>query len=199
MPQQTNTLLQQSCSLIVQGNTDAAISALQELLGQHHDNAAALQMLGLAHVMRGDMHSAATLLRQACVVTPENAPLRLHLARAEWETGLPAQAAASYQQAIALGCADPDTQVDCATALQALKRHATALEYCDAALTQHPCHARAWKTEANLLHELKRMEEALACHDHALGLQPDATAWSNKAARRPGRCVPMPSSIPGFR
>jgi tetratricopeptide (TPR) repeat protein len=182
MPQQTDTLLQQSCSLIVQGNTDAAISALQELLGQHHDNAAALQMLGLVHVMRGDMHGAARLLRQACVITPENGSLRLHLARAEWETGLPAQAAASYQQAIALGCADADTQVDCAIALQALKRHAVALEHCDAALAQDPRHARAWKTKANLLHELKRMEEALACHDHALALQPDATAWSNKAA-----------------
>ena len=182
MSQPIETLLQNACDHLQQGNIADATALLQQLLAHHPACAPGLQMLGMVHAMQGDMRGAARLLRQACVVAPDNGTLRLHLARIEWEIGLPAQAAASYEQAIASGCASPDIRIDCAVALQALKQYPAALLQCDAALAQDPDHARAWSTRANLLHQQNRMEEALASHARAIALAPDAKAWSAQAA-----------------
>ena len=176
------TVLQDACNFLQQDNPAAATALLQQLLAHHPGCAAGLQMLGMLHAMQGDMRGAARLLRQACVVAPDNGPLRLHLARTEWEIGLPAQAAASYEQAIASGCDCADIRIDCAVALHALKQYPAALLQCDAALAQDPGHARAWSTRARLLHQQDRLAEALACHARAIALAPDAKAWSAQAA-----------------
>lgn len=182
MSDHIEAVLQNACGHLEHGNTAAAIATLQDLLAGYPACAPALQMLGMVHAMQGDMRGAARLLRQACVVAPENGGLRVHLARVEWELGLPAQAAASYQQAIVHGCGTPDIQVDYAIALQALKQYAAACLQCDAAIAQEPGHARAWNTRATLLHQQNHLEEALACHERALGLSPNAKGWSGKAA-----------------
>lgn len=182
MSQDIETMLQSTCECLQQGNIVNGTTLLHELLSEHPGCAPGLQMLGMVHAMQGDMRAAARLLRQACVVAPDSGSLRLHLARIEWELGMPAQAAASYEHAIASGCTSPDIRTDCAVALQALKNYPAALQQCDAALEQDPHHARAWHTRANLLHQQNRMDEALCCHERAIALAPHAKAWSAKAA-----------------
>jgi tetratricopeptide (TPR) repeat protein len=178
----TETVLRTVCKLLEQGDSATATALLQRLLASHPGCAPALQMLGLLCAMQGDLRGAARLLRQACVVEPENSSLRLHLARIEWEIGMPAQAAASYEQAIACDRATPDMRVDYAVALQALKQYPAALAQCEQAIATDPLHARAWSTMANLLHRQNRLEEALDCHEQAASLTPSARVWSAKAA-----------------
>jgi tetratricopeptide (TPR) repeat protein len=178
----TETALRIACELLEQGDSAKATALLQRLLASHPSCAPALQMLGLVHAMHGDLRGAARLLRQACVVEPENGSLRLHLARIEWEIGMPAQAAASYEQAIAYREATPDMRVDYAVALQALKQYPAALAQCEQAVATDPFHARAWSTMARLLHQQDRLEEALDYHERATSLASNARAWSAKAA-----------------
>jgi tetratricopeptide (TPR) repeat protein len=139
-------------------------------------------MLGLVCAMQGDLRGAVRLLRQACVVEPENGSLRLHLARIEWENGMPAQAAASYEQAIACHCTSADVRVDYAIALQALKQHPAALVQCEQAIAADPFLARAWHTMATLLHKQNHFDKALGCYEHAIAIAPNARSWSAKAA-----------------
>src|SRR6476620_6069399 len=101
MPLTIEVNRQKACSLLEQGESADAASLLRHLLASRPACAPALQMLGLICAMQGDRRGAVWLLRQACVVDPENGSLRRHLARLEWENGMPAQAAASYEQAIA--------------------------------------------------------------------------------------------------
>jgi tetratricopeptide (TPR) repeat protein len=82
------------------------------------------------------------------------------------EIGMLAQAVAAFHQAMALGCTAPDMLVDCAVALRKLEQHAEPIDLCRRAMTQDPTHAMGWQTQANLLHRRKRLDEALACHDH---------------------------------
>ena len=170
--------LRTACALLDRGESMQAAALLQELIRSHPACAPALQMLGLVRAMQGDMRSAVRLLRQACVVEPENGSLRRHLARVEWEIGMPAQAAASYEQAIACDQASPDMRVDYAVALQALKQHPAAIAQCEQAIATNPFHARAWSTLANLHHTKNRFTEALACHERATSLVPGARTWS---------------------
>lgn len=181
MPNHIAALLGSACAHAEHGQFDAAASTLHSLLAVEPGNAAAMQLLGLVQARQGDLRSAARTLRQACLAAPDHGPLHVHLARVEWELGLPAQAAAAYQRSIALGCATPDMLIDYAIALEKLERHAQALDACQEALAQSPDHARGWQTRANLLHAMKRLDESLACHDRALALMPDAIAWSGKA------------------
>jgi tetratricopeptide (TPR) repeat protein len=178
----TETALRIACELLERGDSAKAITLLQRLLASHPACAPALQMLGLVHAMQGDFRGAARLLRQACVVEPENGSLRLHLARIEWEIGMPAQAAASYEQALAYQDATPDMRVDYAVALQALKQYPAALAQCEQAVATDPFHARAWSTMGTLLHQQNRLQEALDYHERATSLAPNARAWSAKAA-----------------
>jgi len=182
MPSTTEKSLQTACDLLEQGDRVQAAAVLQHLLSFFPACAPALQMLGLVCAMQGDMRGAARLLRQACVVEPENGSLRLHLARIEWENGMPAQAAASYEQAIACHCASADVRVDYAIALQALKQHPAALVQCEQAIAADPLHARAWHTMGSLLHQQNCFDEALGCHERAIAIAPDARAWLAKAA-----------------
>lgn len=181
MPKQIDALLSTACTHAEHGQFEPAASTLHALLTLEPDNAAAMQLLGLVQAKQGDLRSAARTLRQACLVAPDHGPLHVHLARVEWELGLPAQAAAAYQRAIELGCATPDILVDCAIALEKLQRHTQALGLCHTALAHAPAHARGWQTQANLLHAMKRLDEALACHDRALALMANAIGWSGKA------------------
>lgn len=181
MPNHIEALLHTACAYAEHGEFDKAASTLNALLTLEPDNATAMQLLGLVQAKQGDLRNAARTLRQACLAAPEHGLLHVHLARMEWELGLPAQAAAAYQQAIALGCATPDILVDCAVALEKLQRHAEALDFCRRALAQAPADARGWQTQANLLHAMNKLDEALACHDRALDLMPDAIGWSGKA------------------
>jgi tetratricopeptide (TPR) repeat protein len=178
----TETALRIACELLEQGDSAKATALLQRLLASHPTCAPALQMLGLVNAMQGDLRGAARLLRHACVLEPENGSLRLHLARIEWEIGMPAQAAASYEQAIAYRGATPDMRVDYAVALQALKQYPAALAQCEQAVATDPFHARGWSTLAKLLHQQNRLEQALECHERVTSLAPDARAWSAKAA-----------------
>ena len=181
MPKPIEALLHTACAHAEGGEFDTAASTLHDLLSFEPDNAAAMQLLGLVQARQGDLRNAVGSLRQACLAAPDHGSLHVHLARVEWELGLPGQAAAAYQRAIALGCATPDILVDCAVALEKLRRHAEALDLCQRALAQSPAHARGWQTQANLLQVMKRLDEALACHDRALALMPDAIGWSGKA------------------
>nr|WP_314622992.1 tetratricopeptide repeat protein [uncultured Noviherbaspirillum sp.] len=188
----TENVLRTACAMLDRGESTNAAVLLQDLIGSHPACAAALQMLGLIRAMHGDMRTAVRLLRQACVVEPENGSLRRHLARVEWEIGMPAQAAASYEQAIACDQASPDMRVDYAVALQALKQYQAAIAQCEQAIAIDPLHARAWSTMGNLHHTKKNLTEALACHERATSLAPGARAWSAMAVtlHAMGRLVP---------
>lgn len=179
----TETALRIACELLERGDSTQATALLHHLLAAQPACAPALQMLGLVFAMQGDKRGAARLLRQACIVEPENGSLRLHLARIEWEIGMAAQAAASYEQAMASShCATPDMRVDYAVALQALKQYPAALAQCEQAIATDPFHARGWSTMGKLLHKQNRLQEALDCHERATSLEPTASAWSAKAA-----------------
>lgn len=177
----TETVLRTACAFLDRGESAQATALLQRLLTASPACAPALQMLGLISAMQGDMRGAARLLRQACVVEPDNGSLRLHLARIEWEIGMPAQAAASYEQALACDHATADMRVDYAVALQALKQYPAAILQCEQAIAIDPCHARAWSTMAKLLHAKNEFAAALGCHENATSLAPNAHAWSAMA------------------
>ena len=178
MPSTTKSALETACALIDQGDIAEAITLLEQLIATRPPSATTLQMLGLVYAMIGNMRAAARVMRQACVLEPDNGSLRRHLARAEWQIGMPAQAAASYDHAIACGCVFPELRVDYAVALQALKQYPAALVQCEQAIAADPSHARAWGTRARLLHQQNRLDEALACHERATTLSPSARAWS---------------------
>lgn len=173
--------LQKACSLLEQGESADAASLLRRLVASHPSCAPALQMLGLVSAMQGDTRGAVRLLRQACVVDPENGSLRRRLARLEWDNGMPAQAAASYGEAIACHTATPDIRVDYAVALQALKQYPAAVAQCEQAVAADPYHARGWSTLANLHHTMKHLQQALECHERATFLAPNARTWSAMA------------------
>jgi tetratricopeptide (TPR) repeat protein len=181
MPNNIEALLHTACAHAEKGSYDTAASQLNTLLHLEPAHPAAMQLLGLVQVRQGDLRNAARTLRQACLAAPDHGQLHVHLARVEWEIGMPAQAVAAFQQAIALGCTAPDVLVDCAVALGKLQRHADAIDLCRRAVAQDPTHARGWQTQANLLHRMERLDDALACHDRALALTPDAIGWSGKA------------------
>ncbi|RZA30398.1 MAG: tetratricopeptide repeat protein [Proteobacteria bacterium] len=174
----TENVLRTACAMLDRGKSTEAAVLLQELIASHPACASALQMLGLIRAMEGDMRTAVRLLRQACVVEPENGSLRRHLARVEWEIGMPAQAAASYEQAIACSQASPDMRVDYAVALQAMKQYPAAIAQCEQAIATDPFHSRAWSTMGKLHHTKNHLTEALACHERATSLAPNARAWS---------------------
>jgi tetratricopeptide (TPR) repeat protein len=192
MSSTTETALRTACAFLDRGESAEATALLQRLLASCPACAPALQMLGLISAMEGDLRGAARLLRQACVVEPENGSLRLHLARIEWEIGMPAQAAASYEQALACDHATADMRVDYAVALQALKQYPAAILQCEQAIATDPFHARAWSTMAKLLHTKNELTTALGCHERATSLAPNARAWSAMAAtlHALGRLVP---------
>ena len=178
MPSTTRTALETACALIDQGDIAEAITLLEQLIATRPPSATTLQMLGLVYAMIGNMRGAARVMRQACVLEPDNGSLRSHLARAEWNIGMPAQAAASYDRAIACGCVFPELRVDYAVALQALRQYPAALAQCEQAIAADPSYVRAWATRARLLHQQNRLDEALACHERATTLSPSASAWS---------------------
>jgi tetratricopeptide (TPR) repeat protein len=74
-----------------------------------------------------------------------------------------------------------DDLINRSISLSALGYHDEALACLEDLTENRPKSARAWRHMGDVLCVLTHYDEALACFDRALGLEPSAPAWSSKA------------------
>ncbi len=84
------------------GRFDAAVAICADRLRQEPADVDALNILALSRLGAGDTPGAVEALRRAAGLRPASPPLRENLGRALLKSGLPAEAAAEFQAALAL-------------------------------------------------------------------------------------------------
>ncbi|HXD72003.1 MAG TPA: AAA family ATPase [Gaiellales bacterium] len=119
-----------------------------------------------------DMDDAERALRDALVVSPQNVPLRLHLADTLLRNGRPADAETEYREAVALSPTSVAAQLGLAAAFFQQGKLGEATVVVEATLKRGP-DAATLALHARLLLAEGRMVEAAAEYLAALDLDPD--------------------------
>jgi transitional endoplasmic reticulum ATPase len=119
-----------------------------------------------------DMDDAERALRDALVVSPENVPLRLHLADTLLRSGRAAHAETEYREAVALSPTSVTAQLGLAAAFFQQGKLGEATVIVEAILERAP-HAATLVLHARLLLADGRMSEAASQYVAGLDLDPD--------------------------
>jgi tetratricopeptide (TPR) repeat protein len=152
------------------GQVAAAAALCRGVLGYEPDNAAALQLLGLAQAQSGDVAAAEASLRRCLDLAPKSASAHTNLGNLLALKGDLEGAAARYRKALTLNPAQGDALVNLGIALKKLGRSQEALELLRSA---RPDHADAQVQLGIALLESGARAEAVAALDTALRLKPD--------------------------
>ena len=114
---------------------------------------------------------AVSSLREAVAVSPDNAPLRRHLADVLLTSGHPAAAEQEYRRALALAPDDQTTKLGLATAFARQGKSPEALVLAEALLREATPPPSAYLLHARLL--LRTGEATLAAHQYRRALEFD--------------------------
>jgi serine/threonine-protein kinase len=170
-----------------QGETDQAISLLQDQVRRRSEEGGHLVCLGRFLKNRGRTPEARTVLLGAITILreqlrrrPDQAAARNHLGLALTRLGRPGEAIAEYREAIRLRPGDAIARVNLGQALREQGRLDEAIEQLREAIRIVPDDAGAHSALALALHQQGRHADAISEHWAAIRLRPDdANARNN--------------------
>ncbi|MCA1200252.1 sulfotransferase [Sphingomonas sp. R647] len=162
--------LQQAAALFGRGDPKGARQLGEQVLKVAPNNAAALQIVGIANCQLGEPKMGVPLLRRAIKAGGDNPGSRFNLARALFDAGELAEAEAL---AGAPGQSDAMRRLH-ADILKALGRLWEAAMAYQQIVDANPQDADSWNNLGNVRHELGELETALAALNQARILRPDS-------------------------
>ncbi len=154
-------------------NYDRTETILRQLLEQNADIANAWQLRGRAALAQDRLTDAATCLVQAAKLSDKEALPRALLAEILEKMNRPAEAAASWREALDRAPDDPAYHARFAAALQRLGNSSGAIQHYRAALTLRTDWPEIHSNLAAVLLDAGQAAEAAAACDAALALNPD--------------------------
>jgi len=132
---------------------------------------------------RGNFHSAVDIYDLIIARFPDSAEALYNRGIIQNQMNSPADALASFDEAIKLKPELAAAHNNRGVALQELKRYAEALASFDRALALKPTVAEPWNNRGATLYEMMRFDDALASYDQAIRLNSDyADAHANRGA-----------------
>ena len=155
------------------GRFDHAEAVYRALLRRDADDAAALHLLGVLRLDRGDPADAVALITRALALRPDAAPILTSLSRAHRVAGDAEAAVEAARRAMASDKTLPDAPVALAMALTVLKDREAAAEAWQAALVLKPDDPGLLTECAGSLGELGHHNEALTLYRQAEALTPN--------------------------
>ena len=174
---------QQAVALHKQGRLAEAEPIYREILAREPAHFGATHLLGLLQYGKGELASAAELMKQAIGLAPRAPEPHSNLALVLQALRRPDEALASCERALALRADFPEAVNNRANALLELNRFAEALAGYDHALRLRPNFVQAQNNRGTALRGLGRPAEALESYDRALQLWPDYPDALNNRAR----------------
>ena len=161
------------------GALEAARAELDPILAADPENAAALSLSGLCHLLSGDPGAATAALGRALALAPNDRTARGNLAVARrtmaqqaLDADAPADARDGFLAALELVPEDARALLGLAQAEQELCRYGDALVAYEAYLGAAPADAEAHLGRAFCLQELRRPEDAMAAYRRVVALDP---------------------------
>lgn len=139
---------------------------------------------------QGRLSESIDAYRSILADAPEQHSVWLLLGMAELQAGRPERAAAALERAVQLNPNVPLAQFSFGNALQALNRHADAIDRYAQGLSLQASHPDAWFQRGVSLLVLGRLDEALASFTNTLALSPQhvgALSNAGETLRRLGR------------
>ncbi|MDD8026340.1 MAG: tetratricopeptide repeat protein [Acidobacteriota bacterium] len=153
------------------GLTDYAIPYLNQALALDPKHQLSLNLLGLAHMIKGDFPAAITALEKCVAIAPAFSDAHNNLATALQENGLAERAEAEYRKAFAL-----DENYNASFNLAKIEfqknKPEAALEFIAKSLRKNPKSLLAYNLQGLILESLNRLDEAVASYETALKLVP---------------------------
>jgi tetratricopeptide (TPR) repeat protein len=153
------------------GLTDYAIPYLNQALALDPRHAASLNLLGLAHMIKGNLPAAVAALEKCVEAAPAFSDGHNNLATALLESGQAERAAAEYRKAFEL-----DENYNASFNLAKIEfqrgRHEAALEYVVRSLRKNNKSLLAFNLQGLILEALNRLDEAMASYEAALKIVP---------------------------
>lgn len=175
-------LFQSALAFHEQGALARAEHLYREVLRQHPQHAAALNMLGVLGCQNGRHQAGIALMRRALDLEPDNADFNNNLGQALHERGDPAAARSAFERAVALRPRHAAAHCNLANACRVLGDLAQAEQHYRKTLALSPQHLDALINLATLLREHGRAPAALPLCERAVALAPSlALAQANLA------------------
>ena len=117
-------------------------------------------------------HDSVRALREALRFSPDNIPLRQHLADTLLSLGQPEQAEQEYRQAILLKPEEPQLKLGLARAFYLQGKHSQSLVIVEDLLKRSECSAQAYLLYARLLLNSGSVQQAVSQYRSAIALDP---------------------------
>lgn len=117
-------------------------------------------------------HDTVRALRSALKFSPDNVPLRQHLADTLLSLGQPEEAEQEYRQALALKPEETQLKLGLAKAFYQQSKHSQALVIVEDLLRRSDCPALAYLIHARLLLNSGAIQQAVSQYRYAIGLDP---------------------------
>jgi tetratricopeptide (TPR) repeat protein len=153
------------------GLTDDAIPYLNQALALDSRHAASLNLLGLAHMIKGNLPAAVAALEKCVEAAPAFSDGHNNLATALLESGQAERASAEYRKAYEL-----DENYNASFNLAKIEflqgRHEAALDYVVRSLRKNNKSLLAFNLQGLILEALGRLDEAMASYEAALKIVP---------------------------
>ena len=175
--------LQRAFTAWQQGRLEEARLICEALLVGRPTSADALHLLGLIARQTGDSERAATFIRRAVELQPNNPAFHIHHGLALQDVGETSAAIDSYSRAIALKPGSAPAYFNRGNAFRELKQLEAAIADYDQATAIRPGYAEAFSNRGNALRALGKIDAAIASHEMAIAAKPDdAVLYDNLAA-----------------
>ncbi len=169
----------QALQLVRSGDVNRAEPMLHEILVHAPRNVAALHQLGLLARQDNRTELAIRMLARAAAAAENNATIYLDLARTQHAARQLADAAASYQRAIAINPALPEAHFELGAVCRDLGKLDDAATAYRRTIELSPAHAKAFNHLGASCIELHRFDEAEQAFRRAIELAPNYTAAHN--------------------
>ncbi len=144
----------------------------QEVLSSKPDQLEALEGLGVSSLALAQPARAVECLRRARRGAPRNARLLALLARAQRQSGVPAEGADTCQKALELDAQQPAIWLELGLCQLELGAHEPAIASCFRAIQLNPSDAAAWHLSARAFGAAGKLSEALRAERQALAHNP---------------------------
>jgi predicted O-linked N-acetylglucosamine transferase (SPINDLY family) len=163
------------------GNTRHAAEALDRLNGSAPHDPEALGLYGRLLHDCGRFSAAVSVLERTIQLAPNTAAHWSNLGAACQATGNPAAAVKAYHRAIALDASGWEAYFNLGNLLEIdgdYRRAESCQRHC---VQRNPGYAPGWAALARLLARQGKYEEAIACFDKSLAIDPTPTTYCNLA------------------
>jgi tetratricopeptide (TPR) repeat protein len=164
--------LARAVELHKRGLVAEAIQSYRQVVEQSPDNAAALNLLGIAYFQHGDRQQGVSSVKRALELKPDLPGGYFNLGTMLQALGEHEAAIAQYRKAVEANPSDFDAYNNLGTVLKALHRDDDAVECFARTVALQPHRAEAHFNLANALLALDRHDEATQHYERAIALQP---------------------------